>query len=66
MVILTSSCQFVCILAEMSYQLFKVLSRILTWELTLDDGLEVFKPLNGGRQLEGLEEMEPHSWKKSE
>jgi hypothetical protein len=60
-VILTSSCQLICILAEMSCQLFKVLSRVLTWEPCLDDGLEVFKPLNQGG-LNRLEELEPHQW----
>ena len=60
-VILASSCQLICILAKVSCQLFKVLSRVLTWEPSLDDGLEVFKPLNGGG-LDGLEELEPHHW----
>ncbi|KAI2509806.1 hypothetical protein MHU86_4659 [Fragilaria crotonensis] len=60
-VILASSCQLICILAKVSCQLFKVLSRVLTWEPGLDDGLEIFKPLNGGG-LDGLEELEPNNW----
>ena len=47
-VILASSCQLICILAKVSCQLFKVLSRVLTWVPGLDDSLEIFKPLNGG------------------
>jgi hypothetical protein len=46
-VVLTSSCQLICILAEVSCQLFKVLSRVLTWEPGLDDSFDIFKPLNG-------------------
>jgi hypothetical protein len=60
-VILTSSCQLICILAEMSCQLLKVFSRVLTWEPSLDDGPEGFKPLNRSG-LNRLEELEPHRW----
>ncbi len=58
-VILTSSCQLICILVDMSGQLLMVFSRVLTWEPSLDDGLQIFKPLNGSG-LDGLEELEPH------
>ena len=64
-VILASGRHLICILAKVSCQLFKVFSRILTWEPCLDDCFEVFKPFNRGR-LDGLEELEPHHWKESE
>ena len=43
----------------MSGQLLKVFPKVLTWEPSLDDGLQVFKPLNGSG-LDGLEVLEPH------